>query len=195
MGFNMKLDDVDHKIIDLLHDNPLMSHSEISRILGFSQPAISSRVKKIFQSKKYQMILGTDVLAQEELSLIKVEMKSTTPAEIMATTLHCPYIVNAMTINGESNLMLFMITRDLKHFHEFLETFVREHPHILTYRWEIVPKVAKPWFVVQESAVAEIPDERVKCALCGKCSGITQEIEAPTVSPTVDLIPSTTLLH
>ena len=43
----VKLDEIDHKIMNLLYENARISVSEIGRIISMTQPAVKERMNKL----------------------------------------------------------------------------------------------------------------------------------------------------
>ena len=43
----VKLDEIDHKIMNLLYENARISVSEIGRIISMTQPAVKERINKL----------------------------------------------------------------------------------------------------------------------------------------------------
>ena len=47
MQNTVKLDEIDHKIMNLLYENARISVSEIGRIISMTQPAVKERINKL----------------------------------------------------------------------------------------------------------------------------------------------------
>lgn len=103
---DVKLDDIDRKIIDLLQKNPNLSQNDIAKNVELSQPSISARIKKL---KEYGLLawnVGVNI-KKAGLHVAKIELKHDVKIDNMES---CPYILGA--IETEETKIIFIVSED-----------------------------------------------------------------------------------
>ncbi|NIK69203.1 MULTISPECIES: Lrp/AsnC family transcriptional regulator [unclassified Paenibacillus] len=116
------MDQIDHKILSILHDNARITISEMSRIIAMSQPAVTERLRKL---EEQGVITGY----RAELSLSKLGKYTT--AFVLFKSSHCkefeafseaaPEIVDFYRTSGEYNYLLKVVTETSETLESFLE--------------------------------------------------------------------------
>ena len=86
---DVKLDNVDRRIIDLLQNNPNLSQNEIAEIVSLSQPSVSARIKKL---KKYGLLACNVGVNIKKAGLHVAEIEIDKEKEIECVEI-CPYIL------------------------------------------------------------------------------------------------------
>jgi Lrp/AsnC family leucine-responsive transcriptional regulator len=137
------LDDIDIQIIRLLQENPAVTHSDIAKQLNRSQPAIGARIKKLQERGILVTQIGVDFQLVTELNLVKIELVTKNPEEVMDMTKYCPFIINALKLSGEYNIAMFMACAKLKTVDSIVDCHFRNKEHISKVRMDLVTGVAK----------------------------------------------------
>jgi len=86
---DIRLDDIDRKIIDLMQRNPSLSQNEIARRVELSQPSVSARIKRLKEKGFISLTVGVDI-KKAGLHVAKVEFDKEKNIEHRN---HCPYIL------------------------------------------------------------------------------------------------------
>ncbi|TKI57758.1 Lrp/AsnC family transcriptional regulator [Brevibacillus antibioticus] len=116
------VDQIDYKIMSLLHENSRIPFAELGRIIGMTQPAVKERVRRL---EEQGIITGYHAsISQEKLG------KHTT-AFVMFRTKQCaafidfckqsPEVTDMYRISGEYNYMLKVVTRSTEELVAFSE--------------------------------------------------------------------------
>ncbi|GMK48316.1 AsnC family transcriptional regulator [Paenibacillus glycanilyticus] len=116
------MDQIDRKILSILHDNARITISEMSRMIAMSQPAVTERLRKL---EEQGVITGY----RAELSLSKlgkhitafVLFKSNSCKEFEAFSEAAPEIVDFYRTSGEFNYLLKVVTETSETLEGFLE--------------------------------------------------------------------------
>ncbi|MHA1672259.1 MAG: Lrp/AsnC family transcriptional regulator [Promethearchaeota archaeon] len=145
MSMLSKLDDIDKSIIKILQDDPNITHSQIAKSLDRSQPAIGARIKKLMEKGILATQIGVDFSNSEinsSLNLVKVEMSTTRPEDVFAMSDTCPYIINALKISGEYNILMFMACSSLKRLDTILDRHFRNKDFVRKIRMDLITSYA-----------------------------------------------------
>ncbi|MBD3351642.1 MAG: AsnC family transcriptional regulator [Candidatus Lokiarchaeota archaeon] len=138
------LDDLDKSIIMILQKNPNITHSEIAKKIGRSQPAVGSRIHKLEDKGVLSAQFGIDFRVAN-INLIKVEIATRKPEEIFHMAKYCPFIINAMKLSGEKNIMLYMASSSLKKLDNVINYHFRNKDYINDVKMDIVTDYLKPF--------------------------------------------------
>ncbi|WP_457557072.1 Lrp/AsnC family transcriptional regulator [Candidatus Harpocratesius sp.] len=144
MKKNFNIDSTDKAIIDQLQHDPSITHSKIAEILGLSQPAIGARIKKLAERGLIATQIGVNFQQIPELNLIRVNLKTTRPDDIMELCEYCPFVINAIKSTGDYNMTLFLASRNLKHLDAVLDRHFRNKPYVFRIQMDLVTSMASP---------------------------------------------------
>ena len=91
------LDDIDRNIITLLQKHPNITHSEIAKRIGRSQPAVGSRIHRLEEKGVISSQYGIN-FKNADIILAKVELSTKDPTEMIEMGKFCPFVVNCMRL-------------------------------------------------------------------------------------------------
>ncbi len=103
---DVKLDDIDRKIISLMQKNPKLSQNEIARMVELSQPSVSARIKRLKEKGLIACNVGVDI-KRAGLHVAKIEMGKDEKIESLEV---CPYILGM--IETEDAKTLYIVSED-----------------------------------------------------------------------------------
>ncbi|TFH31180.1 MAG: Lrp/AsnC family transcriptional regulator [Promethearchaeota archaeon] len=174
MSSMKKLDDIDKSIIKILQGDPGITHSQIAKELDRSQPAIGARIKKLMDKGILATQVGVDFSNPEinsALNLVKVEMGTTRPEDVFAMAEVCPYIINALKISGEYNILLFMACSSLKRLDTILDRHFRNKDFVRKIRMDLITSYAHPFIlpVNFDTENFEDPEDPCNITTCPHC--------------------------
>ncbi|UUZ81213.1 Lrp/AsnC family transcriptional regulator [Paenibacillus sp. P26] len=116
------MDQIDYKILSVLHENARIPISEMSRMIAMSQPAVTERLRKL---EEQGVITGY----RAELSPLKLGKHTT--AFVMFKSNNCrdfetfaeasPEIVDLYRISGEYNYLMKVVTETSETLAQFLD--------------------------------------------------------------------------
>lgn len=176
-----KLDEIDKELIQMLQTDSNITHSQIAKQLNRSQPAIGARIKKLTDQGILATQIGVDFSKTEIssiLNLVKVEMTTSKPELVFDMAQHCPYIINALKMSGEYNVLLFMACSSLKRLDVILDRHFRNQPYVKKIRMDIITSYAKEFIlpVDFESENFKSPEDKCDISHCPHCQNMEKLI-------------------
>lgn len=127
----LKIDEIDKEIIQLLQENPDMTHSEISEKVHKSQPAVGARIIKLRRKNLLNTQIGVN-FKKVDIKLAKVEMFVKNVGEILKSIEKCPFVLHAFKITGNTNLMVLISAPDIRTVDKMVDKCFRTHPDVIT---------------------------------------------------------------
>ena len=86
---DIRLDEVDRKIIGLMQENPKLSQSQIARMVELSQPSVSARIKRLKEAGFISLNVGADI-KKAGLHVAKIDFPRNRD---LKGCISCPYIL------------------------------------------------------------------------------------------------------
>ena len=115
----IKLDDIDHKILDILIDNTRVPFTDISKRLLISAGTVHVRVKKMEDAgiiKGSSLNLDYEKLGYSFIAYIGIYLeKNSMTLEVLDSLEAIPYITVAHITTGKFNIYCKLRARDTKH--------------------------------------------------------------------------------
>ncbi|HDR6275231.1 MULTISPECIES: Lrp/AsnC family transcriptional regulator [Bacillus] len=122
----VKLDEIDHKIMNLLYENARISVSEIGRIISMTQPAVKERMNKLEDQ---------GVIAAYRTKFEPSKINKNIQAFIMFKTSQCadfiqycnaaPEVTDLYRISGEFNYMMKVMSDSMDSLAAFLDSLMQ----------------------------------------------------------------------
>ncbi|SEL53169.1 MULTISPECIES: Lrp/AsnC family transcriptional regulator GigD [unclassified Acinetobacter] len=122
----MNLDLIDHKILRLLQQNARLSHQELADLVNLSASACHRRVKILENNgviEKYQAKINYEKLGIQVEAIVEIKLNQLTESDhqhFLSQIRNFDEVINAFIITGDSNYVLFVATKDLNGFSQFI---------------------------------------------------------------------------
>jgi len=126
MKSTVKLDEIDHKIMNLLFENARISVSEIGRIISMTQPAVKERINKLEDQ---------GVIAAYRTKFEPSKINKNIQVFIMFKTSQCsdfvqfcnsaPEVTDLYRISGEFNYMMKVMIDSMDSLATFLDSLMK----------------------------------------------------------------------
>ncbi|MFB9326307.1 Lrp/AsnC family transcriptional regulator [Paenibacillus aurantiacus] len=116
------MDQIDMKILSILHDNARITVSEISRMIAMSQPAVTERLRRLEEREVitgYRAQISPSKLGKYTTAFVL--FKSNHCKEFEAFSEAAPEIVDFYRTSGEFNYLLKVVTETGETLETFLE--------------------------------------------------------------------------
>lgn len=122
MSESLEIDNVDKKIMELLQSKPNITHTKISKAVDRSQPTVGLRIKKLEEKGAIDYQAGIN-LRRAPLQVVRVDLKTSDPKQLMDLVKICPFMFNAYRLSGDRNLSITIAVKDIK----FLDKIINLH--------------------------------------------------------------------
>lgn len=142
----MKLDEFDHKILELLTINGRMSYVDIAKELGLSRVAIRDRINNMLDYgviEKFSVVINSDKVGKKVSAFFEVDCEPTTLVSVAETLAENPKVASCYQMTGPSTLHMHVLVEDFEQLEHFinnelyaLEGITRVESHILLRRFK-----------------------------------------------------------
>lgn len=136
MSRNVKLDDVDWRILHELQENGRMTNVELARRVGISAPPCLRRVRALEEAgviRGYRAILDEKVLRFDVTVFAMVGLHSQAEADLIAfeqVVRNWPIVRECYMLSGEIDFILKCIAPDLATFQNFVIQELTAAPNV-----------------------------------------------------------------
>ncbi|MGM7724346.1 Lrp/AsnC family transcriptional regulator [Metabacillus sp. Hm71] len=117
------MDQIDYKILSVLHDNARIPISEISRMIAMSQPAVTERLRKLEEQgviTGYRAKLSPHKLGKHTTAFVL--FKTNNCKDFLAFSETSSEIVDLYRISGEYNYLMKVLTETTESLAKFLDS-------------------------------------------------------------------------
>ena len=164
MSMQNELDEIDKNIIALLQQNPTITHSDIAKQLNRSQPAIGARIKKLSDRGILDTQIGVNFQQINDLILVKVEIITQRPEEIMQMAECCPFIINTLKLSGEYNVAVLMTASNLRKIDAVVDNHFRNRDYISKVKVDLITGLAKKFILPVDFSMEQLdPTSPIGC--------------------------------
>ena len=161
-----EIDEIDKNIIEMLQSKPSITHSEIAKKLDRSQPAIGARIKKLEDKGILATQIGVNFNQIDILNLIKVEISTSNPNEILEMAQKCPYIINVLKMSGKFNILMFMACSSLKRLDHIIDRHFRTSETIRNIRLDLITGISKKFILPISFCIEDFKEPEDECKCC-----------------------------
>lgn len=131
------IDDADKKIIEMIEQNPSITHSAIAEEIEKSQPAVGARIIKLERKHLLTKQVGFNIKEVDiKVALVFVSTKDVD--EIVKKVEECPYINHAFKISGEYNVLCYIAASDLQIIEKIIDLCFRKSPNVINVKTNVI---------------------------------------------------------
>ena len=139
---NLKVDDIDIKILKLIQEDPDMTHSDIAKIINKSQPTVGMRLKKLKDSGILQIQAGIN-FKNSEIYLVVAHLKVKNANNILEIAKTCPFMLNAFKLSGEYNVSILLASRNIRQLYDVINHHFRANLEVQKVSMDLIIEIAK----------------------------------------------------
>lgn len=129
---NIKLDEIDHKILRILQENGKITNAQLSKDIGLSPAPTLERVKKLekagiidsYHAKINQQKVGLGIITFVQVTLLG-HKKSITES-FVETIKNVPEITECHHVTGSCDFLLKIVTEDITTYQDIIMEKVNE---------------------------------------------------------------------
>ena len=132
----IKLDDIDQKILQVLQEEGRISNVNLAQRVGITAPPCLRRVRALEEAgyiRGYHADLNPEKLGFDLVVFAMVGLHSQAEVDLQAFEKlvgEWPMVREAYMLNGEIDFILKIVARDLNHFQTFLTTHLTPAPNV-----------------------------------------------------------------
>jgi Lrp/AsnC family leucine-responsive transcriptional regulator len=131
------IDNDDKKIIEMIEQNPNITHSDIAKEIDKSQPAVGARIIKLERKHLLTKQVGFNIKKVDiKVAIVYVSTKDVDT--IVEKIKECPFINHAFKISGEFNLLCFISASDLQTIEKLVDLCFRRDPNVINVKTNIL---------------------------------------------------------
>ena len=131
------IDDADKKIIEMIEQDPNITHSAIAEEIEKSQPAVGARIIKLERKHLLTKQVGFNI-KEVDIKVAIVFVSTKDVDEIIKKVEDCPYINHAFKISGEFNVLCFIAASDLQTIEKIIDLCFRKAPEVNNVKTNII---------------------------------------------------------
>jgi DNA-binding Lrp family transcriptional regulator len=162
-----KIDDVDKSIIELVQDDPSLTHTQIAKKVNRSQPTVGMRIRKLEELGVLKFQAGIN-LKTADLYLARVELDTLNPSEIEKLVKNCPYMINGFRQSGDFNFSILLIGFQFQHLDKIVNTHFRNNPDVIRVVMNVITDVINDFVLPFNFNFKECSNDCTE-GCCGKC--------------------------
>lgn len=153
----------------MLSQNPQLSHTELSKHLKISQPAISARIHKLEEEGVLTHIIGTDI-KKTQLFLAKVDISTDNVEEILKFLEGCPLYFNSFLTSGRNNMTVLLIGENIRSIMSCVDSHLRKTLPAKNMEFDLIVTPARSLIVpirpiIEKKATSSCGADCINCTL------------------------------
>jgi len=133
----LKIDDDDKKIIEMIEQDPGITHSDIAKEIEKSQPAVGARIIKLERKHLLMKQVGFNI-KKVDIKVAIVYISTKDVDTIVAKIEDCPFVNHAFKISGEFNLLCFIAASDLQTIERLIDLCFRRDPNVINVKTNVL---------------------------------------------------------
>lgn len=138
----LKMDEIDRNIIQIIQEEPNLTHTQIAKMVNRSQPTVGMRIKKLEEAGVLKFQAGINIKSTD-LILARAEIETNNPENIENLVKKCPFMLNAFRQSGTSNISVLLVAFKLQDIDDIVNTHFRSDTDVKKVVVEIFTGVVK----------------------------------------------------
>ncbi|TFF95054.1 MAG: Lrp/AsnC family transcriptional regulator [Promethearchaeota archaeon] len=133
---HFSLDHIDRKIVEIIQEQPNLTHTKIAKKVNRSQPTVGMRIKKLEEAGILEYQAGLN-LKKVDIQLAKVTFQTENEEKISSIIQQCPNLIHAYKVSGEDNFLVVAGCESFKDLDKVVNYHFRSDPEVRNVRMEI----------------------------------------------------------
>ena len=142
----LKIDDIDKQIINLIQEQPNLTHTQIAQKVNRSQPTVGMRIRKLEEMGVLQFQAGIN-LKTADMYFARVEIQTKSPEEIYKIANVCPFMLNAFRVSGDFNVSILITSFTLEDIEKIVNFHFRSNPEVKKVLINVITDVMTDYIV------------------------------------------------
>ena len=140
------MDEIDQQIIQLIQEDPNLTHTEIATHVNRSQPTIGMRIRKLEDAGVLHFQAGINI-KETELYLSRCDISTSNPDKIILMAKNCPFMINVFRLSGEWNISLLLASLKLEDLDKIVNNHLRLDKEIRKIKMEIITDISENYVI------------------------------------------------
>lgn len=163
-----EIDETDKKILCTLAEDPQVSHTELSKRLKISQPAVSARIRKLEEKGILTYMIGTDI-KKTQLFLAKIDIATDNVEQVLKFLDACPLYLNSFLTSGRCNMTVLLVSENIRSIMSCVDSHLRKNLPAKNIEFDLIVTPVRPLIVPMKPNMEK--KIRTPCgADCGNCT-------------------------
>lgn len=137
-----KIDEIDKQIIEIIQEEPNITHTDIAKKIDRSQPTIGMRIDRLEKLGVLQFQAGLN-LKVAEMFYARVELTTDHPEEILEVIDECHYMLNAFRLSGTTNMSALLANSEISNLDKLVNFKFRDNPLVKDVEMNIITDVVE----------------------------------------------------
>jgi len=140
------MDEIDQQIVQLIQEDPNLTHTEIATHVNRSQPTIGMRIRKLEDAGVLHFQAGINI-KETELYLSRCDISTSNPEKIIEMAKNCPYMINVFRLSGEWNISLLLASLKLDDLDKIVNNHFRNDKEVYKMKMEIITDISEHYVI------------------------------------------------
>ena len=140
------MDEIDQQIVQLIQEDPNLTHTEIATHVNRSQPTIGMRIRKLEDAGVLHFQAGINI-KETELYLARCDISTSNPEKIIEMAKNCPYMINVFRLSGEWNISLLLASLRLEDLEKIVNSHFRHDKEVQKLKIEIITDISENYVI------------------------------------------------
>jgi len=163
----LKIDDIDRNIIQIVQEEPNLTHTQIAKRVKRSQPTVGMRIRKLEEAGVLKFQAGIN-LKTVDLSSANVHISTDNPEALEALIEKCPFMLNGFRQSGIYNFSIIIVAYRIEQLDQIVNNHFRNNPEIHRVEMNIITNVIND-FVLPFKLDFDRCGNECNNHCCGKC--------------------------
>jgi len=141
-----KIDEIDRNIIQIIQEDPSLTHTQIAKKVNRSQPTIGMRIRKLEEMGVLKYQAGVNIKSAD-LVLAQVQVQTLNPERIISLIKKCPFLLNGFIISGTSNISVLIAAYELQNLEQIVNFHFRSKGDVTKVTMDIITNVVNDFVV------------------------------------------------
>ncbi|MFW9899487.1 MAG: Lrp/AsnC family transcriptional regulator [Candidatus Thorarchaeota archaeon] len=142
----LKMDYIDRRIIQLIQEQPNLTHTQIAAKVNRSQPTVGMRIRKLEEMGVLQFQAGINIKSAD-MYFASVEIQTKEPEEIYEIVKICPFMLNAFRVSGDFNISVLITSFTLEDIEKIVNIHFRNKLEVKKVNLHIITDVVTDFIV------------------------------------------------
>lgn len=146
---NVKLDDFDIRILNIVQHNNRYSAEQVAEMVGLSSSAVQRRLKRLRDERIILAeiaVLSPEAIGQKLTAVVAVTLEQEHPEvldEFKNLMVVTPEVMQCYYVTGDVDFILIITVKDMQDYEAFTSRFLSANPNVRRFNTSVVINIVK----------------------------------------------------